>query len=129
MEKNQTLTIAPADWGDACAGILRACFAEDRALLEVGRQVVQGRALLFAAETGGEIVGAFVLRVDGDEGVIVAAAGHLDGVSLIPALLSHIESKFTGCRAIRFHTDNPAMARVMSRYGYAGQEVVLRKDL
>lgn len=125
----KVLTIAPADWGDALAEILAPCFDRADDLAEVGAQIVQGRALAFTADDGGSIVGAFVLRVDGYEGVIVAAAGHLDGVTLIPLLLPTIEAKFTGCKAIRFHTSKPGMARVMQQFGYRGQEIVLRKDI
>jgi hypothetical protein len=123
------LTIARADWGAALGEILAPCFTRSAALAEIARQVEGGVAYAFTADDGGGIVGAFVLRVDGREGVILAAAGGLDGVALIPALLEHIESRFIGCDCVRFHTARPGMAQVMGRLGYEGQEVVMRKDL
>lgn len=130
MDQNQeVLTIAPADWGQVLADILAPCFASEQTLIAVGRQVVEGRAIAFTADNGGGIVGAFVLRVDGDEGVIMAAAGELRAVSLVPLLLPHIENKFIACKSIRFHTSRPGLAHIMSQYGYAGQEVVLRKEV
>lgn len=128
-QAQKVLNIGAADWGAVLAGWLALCFDDPAALAGVARQVESGRATAFAADYDGEIVGAFVLRVDGDEGVIVAAAGDLDGVSLVPLLLRHIEGRFNGCRAIRFHTVRPGLARVMAEHGYKGQEVVMRKDL
>lgn len=125
----KVLIIAPAAWGEMLAAMLAACFTAPGALATVGAQVEDGRALAFTVDYCGEIVAAFVLRVEGAEGVIVAAAGRLDGVDLIPALLPHIEDRFTGCRAIRFHTERPGLARLMAAAGYVGQEVVMRKEL
>lgn len=129
-EKALTLTIAAAPWSVSVADLLAPCVASDAALIAIGRQVVGGVASAFVARNhDGFAVGAFVLRVDGDQGVIVAAAGDLQGVSLIPALLAHIEARFIGCRSIRFHTGRPGMAHVMGQCGYRGAEVVMQKDL
>lgn len=125
----QVLTIAPADWGGVLASILAPCFTVPGALAAVGAQVADGRAVAFTADDGGGIVGAFVLRVEECEGVIVAAAGELHGVSLVPLLLPYIEQKFIGCRAIRFHTARPGLARVMQGRGYKGQEIIMRKEI
>ena len=129
MAQEIPLTISPADWSALFAELLAPCFTVAGALDAVARQVEEGRASLFAADAGGEVVGAFVLRVDGGEGVIAAAAGRLDGVDLVPALLPHIEARFVGCRAIRLHTPRPGLARLMAAQGYSGQEVVMRKEL
>lgn len=127
MEKQKKLIVAPAAWGEAAADMLRNCFTVPGALEAVAHQVETGRAQLFTADDGGEIVAAFVLRVDGDEGVIVAANGPL---SLIPALLPAMEQRFIGCRAVRVHTARPGLARVLTKHcGYGGQEIVLRKAI
>lgn len=123
------MSVSPADWGDALAELLAPAFVSREALLGVGLQVVQGVASAFAVEDKGEVIAAFVLRVDGDEGVVVAASGKGGDVRLIPALLPSIEARFVGCTAIRFHTARPGLARVMKSLGYDGQEVVMRKEI
>lgn len=128
-QAEKSLTIAPALWGQVLAGLLAPCFTVPGALDAVAGQVESGRAHAFSLDYCGEIVGAFVLRVEGREGVIVAAAGLLEGVDLTPIMLPHIESRFVGCDAVRFHTARPGMARLVAAHGYVGQEVVLRKEL
>lgn len=120
------MTIAPASWGEVAAELLRDCFTVPGALELVAAQVEAGAASLFMVDQGDEIIAAFVLRVDGDEGVIVAASGP---VSLILELLPHMEARFSGCRVMRIHTARPAVARMLSRRGYGAAELVLRKVL
>jgi hypothetical protein len=127
MENQKKLTIAPAGWGQVAADLLRECFTVSGALEMVGAQVESGRALLFTVDDGGGIVAAFVLRVDGTEGVIVAATGGLD---LMPELLPLMEARFSGCSAVRIHTARAGLAKLLvARNGYGGQEIVLRKTL
>lgn len=129
MEKQEKkLTVAAADWGPVAADLLAGCFTVPGALATVARQVETGAASLFMADDGGEIVAAFVLRVDGDEGVIVAANSN-EGVDMIPVLIPNIEGRFMNCRAVRFHTARPGLAKLMQAAGYAGQEIVMRKEL
>lgn len=123
------LNVAPADWSGVFAELLAPAFVVAGALEAVACQVESGKASLFAVEVGGEVVGAFVLRVEGTEGVIVAAAGRLDGVDLAPTILPHAETLFRGCRSVRVHTARPGMAKLLTRQGYAAQEIVLRKEL
>jgi hypothetical protein len=123
------LIIAAAEWGEVIAAQLAPCFTVPGALALVADQVQAGIAQVFTVDDGGGIVGAFVLRVEGSEGVIVAAAGHLEGVELLPLLLPQIEARFVGCSAVRVHTARPGLAKVMAGFGYQGQEIVLRKGL
>lgn len=109
--------------------LLAPAIDNERALAGVGRQVVEGAATAFIVEDDGDLVAAFVLRVDDDEGVVVAAGGKGRGYGLIDALLPAIEARFHGCRAIRFHTARPGLARLMLKNGYVGQEVVMCKEL
>lgn len=125
----KVLTVAPASWGPALAAILAPSCSVPGDLHSIGAQVESGQAVAFAVDDGGGIVAAFVLRVDGSEGVVVAAAGALGHESLISLLLPGIEARFVGCSAIRFHTERPGLARVMEKFGYVGQEVVMRKEL
>lgn len=126
--REKTLIVSPADWSEVFADLLAPAFTTTDALVAVGAQVVRGEASLFAIDDGGGIVGAFVLRTDGEEGVIVAAAGELDGMSIADAMIGHVEQRFTGVKAIRFHTAVPALARRMTRHGYQFQELVMRKE-
>lgn len=129
MEKPEKLTVLSAQWSPEAAELLRPCFTVAGALEQVGAQVESGRAVLFVAlAESGEMRAAFVLRVDGDEGVIVAAVGPLKSM---PALLPHIEGRFMGCDSVRFHTSRPGVARLMAECGYTDDlpEIVLRKRL
>ena len=128
-DQQVTLQIDPAPWSQAMADLLAPCVTNAAALVAIGRQVVNGVATGFLVSAGGRHVAAFVLRVDGDEGVIVAGAGRMNGVKLLQTLMPSIEARFSGCRSIRFHTARPGMTRVMARLGYRGAEVVMQKDL
>ncbi len=97
------------------------------------QQVEQGISVLFYLSLQDKLCGAFVLRIDENgpvsEGVICAAAGDLKGYDLMATILPVIESKFSGCSAIRFHTSVPALARKMARHGYTADEIVCRKGM
>jgi hypothetical protein len=120
------LTIAQASWGEVAAELLRDCFTVPGALEKVAAQVEAGVASLFMVDQGDEIVAAFVLRVDGDEGVIVAFGGP---VALSLELLPHMEARFSGVRVIRAHTARPGVAHLLARREYGAAEIVLRKVL
>lgn len=120
------LTIAQASWGEVAAELLRDCFTVPGALEKVAAQVEAGIASLFMVDQGDEIVAAFVLRVDGDEGVIVAFGGP---VALSLELLPHMEARFSGVRVIRVHTARPGVAHLLARREYDAAEIVLRKVL
>lgn len=124
--ENQEIIIARAEWGAVAADLLRGCFSYPAILEEVAEQVRAGLAELYTADDGGGIVAAFVLRIDGREGVIVAASGP---AALVTELLPHIEARFTGCEVFRIHTMRPAVARILAGRGYAAMpaEIVLRK--
>lgn len=126
-----SLTIERSHWTEGAARWV-AQTQQHATTQELRDQVEQGGAQLFTVEAGGEICGAFVLRVEqrqeGPEGVILSAAGHVPGVDLIGVLLEQIESKFTDCRTIRFHTANPALARRMAAFGYGVTELVCTKE-
>lgn len=124
-----TLQVDQAPWSQTMAELLAPCVTNAAALVAIGRQVVNEVATGFLVSAGDRPVAAFVLRVDGDEGVIVAGAGRLNGVKLLETLMPGIEARFHGCRSIRFHTARPGMAKVMAKMGYRGAEVVMQKDL
>lgn len=128
----QTLTIEPGQWG-AAADRLIGLAAPFGTLSDIRAQVESGAARLFYAKHEGGIVLAFVLRVDttanGDEGVIVAAGGDMQGIDLTASCLPAIESLFLNCARIRYHTQNPALARKLSRLGYAAREIVCFKEV
>jgi hypothetical protein len=90
-------------------------------------------AKLFRVTCDKKRVGYYLLRVDrlaaGNEGVVVAAAGKLDGVDLITLLMPTVEKQFIGCQTMRVHTARPGMARKLAVKGFAAGEIVLRKKL
>lgn len=88
---------------------------------------------LYAIMADGEMVGAYVLRVQaketGMEGVVVAAGGKLPGHSLIRSVLPAIESyQLSGCDWVRIHTARRGMVRELSRHGYQIREIVMSKE-
>ena len=123
----------PCPWSDEIADHLqRACVYATRADLKA--QADKG-AQCFAIEHGGELIGAYMLRVDqptaGPEGVIVAASGHIENVELLESVYPAIEAQFrhAGCRTMRIHTARPGIARMMGARGFNMAEIVLSKVL
>lgn len=128
MENEQKiLSVEAGDWGADAAELLQVSVRFPVAW--VGRQVERGEAKLFRVfDADRRLVSAYVLRVDEDEGVIVAAAGKWKGGSLLQTVLPYIERQFIGVKAIRMHTARPGLCRQLVKMGYAPQEIVMRKD-
>lgn len=127
----QKLSIEPGQWGPDAERLLPLAL-QHATINEIKSQVENG-ASLFHVKQAGAVVAAFILRVDhtveGSEGVIVAAAGKLKGGDLMASCMHAIESLFTGCKSIRFHTARPAVARKMAMLGYKPAEIVCTKQL
>ena len=127
----QTLTIEPGPWTDEAALWLEQ--AKGAATLADLKAQAESGAALFYVRHEGVTVGAFLLRVDqtaqGPEGVIVAAAAALQGVDMIASCMPTIESKFIGCKFVRYHTGKPALARKLARMGYVPAEIVSIKTI
>lgn len=125
------LTVGTGTWCDTTAELIGQ--ALQHATVEEIREQLDHGAKLFHVTHFGEIVGAFVLRIDttatGEEGVIVACTVKLDGVDMFKALLPDIESRFKGCKSIRYHTARPALARKLHSLGYAPAEIVCIKKI
>lgn len=124
----KVLTIEPREWSPAVAALLARAFTHGDPEV-IGADVRDGRAGLFAVCQGDTLGAVFVLRIDGDEGVIVAAAGGVPGVDLTADVLPHVERMFSGVRRIRIHTSRPGMAKKLTRQGYGAAEIVLFKEL
>lgn len=129
MENQQevTLTIERGDWSPLAAEYVAQAlpFAPVEG---IAAQVESGAALLFYVREGREMVGCYVLRVEGREGVIVAASGNCAGVDLTQLLLAHVENQFIDVDALRIHTARPGMVRRLQAAGYTPQEFVMRKE-
>lgn len=100
---------------------------------DIRYQVETRGAQLFYCQSGGEIFGCFVLRIDhapsGSEGVVVAAGGSLTGFDITLNLLPHVERMFKGVHRIRIHTARPGMAKKLAALGYWPREFVFGKDV
>ncbi len=128
----KTLSLEPGTWGeDAAQWLAQAGTAAE--VEDYRRDVQRGAASLFRVKQGEQIAGAFLLRVDryttGADGVIVAAAAHIEGLDAMAAFLPHIEAMFRGVDRIRIHTGKPAVARKLARHGYQAREIVSIKDM
>lgn len=126
--REKVLTIGPREWSPEASALLAQAFTHGSAD-QLGADVVAGRAGLFAVDDGERVAALFVLRVDGDEGVIVAAAGGVQGVDLTADVLPHVERMFSNVRRIRIHTARAGMAKKLARQGYAAAEIVLFKEV
>lgn len=129
----QEIRLVPCQWSDEIAEHLqRACIYATRADLKA--QADRG-AQCYAIEHAGEVIGAYMLRVDqpmqGPEGVIVAASGHIENVELLETVYPAIEAQFAraGCKTMRIHTARPGIARMMGARGFNMAEIVLSKVL
>lgn len=124
---SQALTIEAGDWGPDADVWLSKALAHST--LDDLRGQVQAGASLFYFKHEAVTVGALLLRVDGDEGVIVAAAVELSGVDMMGTCMPAIERMFIGCKTVRYHTNNPAVLRKMARHGYRPREIIAVKDI
>lgn len=126
------LTIAPGSWCDEAAWWVSQA-VRPAYLPAIRAQVESGLASLFFGKVDGQICGCFIVRIDKfpmhAEGVIMVAAGELPGIDLIATCLPDIEAKFKGCKAVRYHTESPAVARKMARWGYIADEIICRKEI
>lgn len=120
----QTLNIR-ADSAPHLVAMLKALIELDPTVCAA--EVIAG-GQLFAVECDGRDVAAFLLRRDGDECVIVAAAGGLPGINLLDVILPHIEAT-CGARWVRIHSHRKGMMRQLQRHGYGVAEVVYRKEV
>jgi hypothetical protein len=130
-DSQEGLTLEPGPWGEDAAHWLARALAT--ATIESLRKQWEAGAALYRIKHGAQTVGAFLLRIDsttkGPQGVIVAAAAELNGVDMMASCLESIESIFVGVASVRFHTQNPAVARKMARHGYAPQELICVKGM
>lgn len=88
------------------------------------QDVAEGRAELFRCSDDYPAGDSYaVLRIDGGELVIVAAAG-VDAHRLFEAALAIAAGN--GLRMIRFHSKRPGLERLLARFGPAEVERVYR---
>jgi hypothetical protein len=129
MEDGQKkLTITMGEWCERTAELIGQ--ALQHATTEQIKQQLDHGAKLFHIMHQGEIVGAFVLRIDnGTEGVIVAGTAKLQGVDMLAVVMPEIEKRFVGCHTVRYHTARPALAKRLLKMGYAPREIVCMKTL
>jgi len=124
--------IIAASWTDRNRALVSLGLAT-AALPDIEYQVRNGAQLFELHDDDGEVVAAFVLRVDRREcrnvGVVVAAGGSLPGIDLTAAIMPHIERMFVGCEAIAVHTERPGLVRKLNRQGYRTVEVILEKKV
>lgn len=117
-------------WGPADDELIRPAL-QHASPADIRYQVESQGAELWHAKHKGQVIAAYVLRVDstpeGNEGVIVAAGGALAGFDLTANLLPHVERMFKGCGSVRIHTARPGMAKKLARQGYALRELVFTK--
>lgn len=125
MDAEKALTIRQAKADHHLVAMLLPVIESDPTAC--GTEVIAG-GLLFAVEHDGQDVAAFLLRQDGAEVVIVAAAGKLPGISLLDVILPHIEAT-CGARWVRIHSARRGMAKQLAKHGYGVAEVVYRKGL
>lgn len=127
----ERVEISAVPWCDEAAAMLAEALTWG-GIAPVAQQVQSGVATLFRVRTLGGTLAYYVLRVDrvadGDEGVLVLAAGRA-GFDLTATLLPTIELQFIGCKAIRVHTSRRGVAKKLAAQGYADGEIVLRKAL
>jgi len=128
--QEQQITLTGRPWTPAAEHWIAKAVRPDF-LGNVRDQVEQGRSSLFHLEAGDMVVGAIVLRKDqspvGIEGVIVAAAGQINGIDLTATCMPAIEVLLSDCQSIRYHTDHPAVARKLSSHGFHVDELICRK--
>lgn len=123
-----TLRVDAANWSPYA----QACF--ERACVHASaddlRRQLQRGAMLYDVSVDGRRIGCYLLRRDGQDGVVVAAAGDGGGeVDLVAAILPLIEAQLSDCHGIRVHTSRPGIVRRLAAAGFEPREIVLWKGL
>jgi hypothetical protein len=127
------LLVRAASWTEQNEAMI--CRALATATLEdIKFQVEHGAQLFEVVSEAGEVLCAFVLRVDRlacrTVGVIVAAGGGAAGVDLTAVIVPHIERHmFVGVDAIAVHTERAGLIKKLSRQGYKVAEIILEKEV
>lgn len=127
------IDVKASPWSEVAETYLRQ--AVNRYQVEDLRALHFEGASLFVVTENGVTCGAYMLRFDqafeGLEGVIVAAAGNVNGMSLTDALLPYIQAQMIsrGCFRARVHTNRPGLVKVLNAKGWATGEFVLYKRL
>lgn len=126
------MKIIAAAWTDKNRALIQLALAT-ATLADIERQVENGAQLFEVHDDNGEVVLAFVLRVDRlacrTVGVVVAAGGSLPGVDLTAVVMPYIESMFYGVDAIAIHTERPGLIRKLAAQGYRTSEIILEKQV
>lgn len=134
LPENQALTITAEQWSEDAHSLIEWAFpnlsqADAETMRGIKHSVCTGKSTLFIARLSGVAVLAYVLTVEGTEGVVTVAAGNVPGVDLTAVVLPEIEKKFIGCESIRIHTARPGLAKKLAKQGYAARQIILVKKL
>ena len=125
------MTIEPGPWS-ADAEVWLSKALGHSTIDDLKSQWEQGAALFYVRHQGAT-VGAFLLRVDkterGGEGVIVAVSVEVPGIDMMNTIMASIESRFQGCKTLRFNTNNAALLRKLARIGYMPREIIAVKEI
>lgn len=116
-----------SEWCDSAEKMLSPAIP-NWSVSELKKEIERRDSALFSVSRIGSEnpLGFYVLRKDGDEGVIVAAGGRA-GFSLVDAVLPIAEKQFIGVKTIRIHTARKGLAKKLKQQGYREQEIVLTK--
>lgn len=128
----KTLTVEPGEWCEETRALIAQALI-DCDVADIEEQTDCCAAQLFKLVQGGEMVAAFVLRIDRiggrDEGVVVAAAGRVAGVDLTAVMMPFIEGMFHGCKSVRVHTARTGLGKKLVAMGYRVSEIIFRKEI
>lgn len=97
-------------WSPDMLAVLQPVMGSEAEQLQLKKQVACGLAEVWRIEQVYMIV-----RQEGAELVICCLAGK--GLLEVTPLI-HEAAKQAGCETIRFHTDRPALARLLCEYGF-----------
>lgn len=127
------LQIQSVEWTDEARAALERAAEHDTS---GGFETLEGMArqyALFEVTEDGEPVLHYVLGVNhhanGNEGVILAAAGHKPGCDLTATVLPLIENQFVNCRAVMLQTRRRGLVKKLAAQGYRIDGYILRKTL
>lgn len=119
-------------WTDCHRAFIATALAT-ATLADIEFQTENGAQLWEVQDDAGQVVAAFVLRVDllacRTVGVVVAAGGNLPGVDLTAAIMPCIERLFIGIDAITVHTARPGLVRKLAPQGFRPVEIILEKQV
>jgi len=137
MENSQKVVLKPSIWNEQAAQLLAGAAGNDPtySMADLENEINRGSATLYAVGIGGALAGYVVLWLDdfgGTKELVIQSGRALSNSALaikltLPALADFARQR--GAISMRAHSNDPAMIKLLTRFGFKKSEIVLRAQV